>query len=316
MVTEDRAQLVLVGASAIGIVLIAMTTVLNSAVFTENVARGSADEVAGDVQEFDRGAIRDVRSVALRVNHDYEYRTAPGHSGEANLTTDVKANVSSYSDLLAESYADTGSVYVNVSPAGETMGSRIVQNEDNDFQDDPDAGAPLADWTPVTGPFRIGWFVMNVDVQNVSKTNPVEFELTAGSDVLSITLRQTSDGDLDVRSDINGGNVSDVTCQPTNGRVLLDLADGTSYTGDCTFNSTEHLTPPYNQLEIFDGDRGHGKYDLVVNRSDPSSIDAQPCVSGREPCRSVAVWSVNFETHYRTQSIGYTRNHTVEVYGG
>lgn len=317
MVTRDRAQLVLVGAIAIGLVLIAMTTVLNSAVFTENVARGSADDVAGDVEEFDRGAIRDVRSVALRVNHDYEYQTAPGHSGQANLTGHVKANVSSYSDLLAESYADTGSVYVNVTPHGVGMGTRIIQNEDDDFRDDPGLGVGNSVWAPVSDPFQIGWFVMNVDVKNVSTTNQFTLELTdSASNVLTISLRQTSDGDLDVRSDINGGSVSDVTCDSVNGRVLLDIEDGTSYTGDCTFNSTEQLTPPYTQLEFVDGEHGHGKYDLVANRSDTSSFDAQPCVSGREPCRSVAVWSVTFTTHYRTQSIGYSRNHTVEVYDG
>jgi len=317
MVRKDRAQLVLVGAIAIGLVLIAMTTVLNSAVFTENVARGSADEVAGDVQEFDRGAIRDVRSVALRVNHADEYWIDGGHTGKSNLSTDVRSNVSSYSDLLAESYADTGSVYVNVTPQSVGMGTRIIQNEDDDFRDDPGLGVGNSAWTPVSDPFLMGWFVMNVDVENVSKTNQFSLELTdSASNVLTISLRQTSDGALDVRSDINGGSVSDVTCDPVNGRVLLDVADGTSYTGDCTFNSTEQLSPPYSQLEFADGEHGHGKYDLVVNRSDSSSFDAQPCVSGKEPCRSVAVWSVTFTTHYRTQSIGYTRNHTVEVYDG
>ena len=96
----DRAQLVLVGAIAIGIVLIALTTVLNSAVFTENVDGGRSVEVTGDVKEFDREAIRNVRSTTLRINHAKDYKD--GSTGEDALEDDVARNVSNYSAVPDE----------------------------------------------------------------------------------------------------------------------------------------------------------------------------------------------------------------------
>lgn len=313
MVADDRAQLVLVGAIAIAIVLIAMTTVLNSAVFTENVARGNSVEVSGDVEEFDRETVRNVRSLVIRVTHRTEYTTAGGN-GEDDLKADVRENVSDYSRILTESYADTGSVFVNVTHEDTTIGQRLLQDQDDDFARND--GQPT--WTPIDDPFQLGWFVVNVDIENTSQSSPVYLELTdaAGSE-LNVSMRRTVDGDLAVHSEIDGGSVSDVTCDPRNGRVLVDVLEGTTYTGDCTFNSTEHLEPTYSEFRIVHGDNAQGKYDFVVNRSDGGSINGAPsCDSVEEPCRSIAVWSVNLTTHYQTGAVGYEKAHVVEVYDG
>lgn len=316
MVTEDRAQLILVGAIAIGIVLIAMTTVLNSAVFTENVARSGSDEITGDVEEFDRNALRDVQSLSVRINHGTEYGIG---GGEDELRGHLGSNVSDFSQVLAESYADTGSVYVNVTFDDATMGSRVVRDEDGDFSRNPGVGSPQATWTLLSDPFELGWFVVNVDVENVSQTDPSHVELTdTDGSVLNVSMNQTADGKLRVNSSIEGGNVSTVTCDPQNGRVLLDIVDGESYSGDCSFNSTEYLEPTYSELRIVHGDNARGKYDLVVNRSDPSAFvpGIPPCASPNDPCRGVAAWSMNFTTYYETGTLRHERSHRVGVYDG
>lgn len=311
MVSEDRAQLVLVGAIAIGIVLIALTTVLNSAVFTENVAGGSKVEVTGDVQEFERESVRNVRSLVIRINHAESYHDS--NSDRQTLNATLRRNVGNYSRVLAESYADTGSVYVNLS-YGRTaeFGARALQDEDNDFSRNDGQSS----WTVFSGPTEIGWFVMNIDVENVSQTDPVWLNFTdADGTRLNVSLRRTAGNRLAVRSDIDGGNVSDVTCEPQNGRVLLDVLDGTSYSADCTFNSTEHLGPTYSSLDIDDGQNGHGKYDLVINDSAPLAGMAA-CASPNDPCRGIAAWTVEFTTHYETGSIVHEKTRNVSVYDG
>jgi hypothetical protein len=205
-------------------------------------------------------------------------------------------------------------VFVNVTYEDATIGQRLLQNEDDDFA----RNDGQVTWTPIDDPFELGWFVVNVDVENVSQSDPVYLELTdtTGSE-LNVSMRQTSDGKLAVHSDIDGGDVSDVTCDPQNGRVLLDVVEGSSYTGDCTFNSTGHLEPTYSTFRFVNGDDGRGKYDFVVNRTDPNDIKNTPaCAAPQDPCQTIAIWSVNFTTHYHTGDVGYDRDHSVEVYDG
>jgi hypothetical protein len=309
MVSDERAQLILVGAIAIGIVLIALTTVLNSAVFTENVAGGSSVEVTGDVQEFERESVRNVRSLVIRVNHAESYHDSASDRKELNAT--ARRNVGNYSRILAETYADTGSVYVNLSYEGtEKFGARVLQDSDDNFSKNNGQSS----WTVFSGPAEIGWYVVNVDVENVSQSDPVWFNFTDASGTgMNVSLRQTAGKQLAVRSDIAGGNVSNVTCKPQNGRVLLDVLGGTSYSADCSFNSTEYLEPPYTKLEIEDGEYGYGKYDLVINDSAPVSGMAA-CASPNDPCRGIAIWSIEFTTHYETASVSYEKTHNVSVY--
>lgn len=311
MVRSQRAQLILVGSIAIAIVLIGLTIVLNSAVFTENVAGGSSPTVTDEVTQFDREAVRNVRSLTVRINHASVY--AGTGAGEAAIDADVGENVSTYSRLMAQSYADTGSVYVNVTYEGtETFGNRIVQPEDGDFSSNPGGTS----WTPVDDPFLLGRFVMNVDVTNSTTGEPFFLNITdSDGSTLNVSMQKTTEGELDLNSSIDGGNVSETTCTPKNGRVLLDVVHGTAYTGDCSFNSTGYLEEPYTRLHFENGGKLRGKYDLVMNRSDPASLSGVPnCASVNDPCRSVAVWSVNVTTRYDRGSFSFERNHNVTVY--
>lgn len=318
MVNHDRAQLILVGAIAIGIVLIGMTIVLNSAVFTENVAESNSVDVTGDVTEFDREAVRSVRSLTLRVNHATEYKTSGGSNGRAALAADLRSNVSNYSRIVGVSYADTGSVFVNVTldSVGEN-GTRIVQDVDGDFSGNGNGagnGAPVGDTWPITqDPYELGWFAMNLDVENV--TDPFSVEVNNASSSLVIEFQQTSGGKL--RIDSSAGQPVD--CTPRNGRVFVDVAEGTAYCGGAqgrtSFNSTGYLQPPYTSLWFVDGHNGRGKYDVVINGTGSNTLPhVPPCASVQEPCESAAAWTVELTTKYETGNIAYDRTHNVSVY--
>ena len=317
---SDRAQLVLVGAIAIGIVLIALTTVLNSAVFTENVAGGNSVDVTGDVTEFDREAVRNVRSTVFRLNHGEVYPD----SGPARttLSNHVAWNVSNYSRLVGESYADTGSVYVDVTDVSvPKTGDRIVQQNDSNFS--KGSGGGNADWRPLHGDHQYGWFVVNLDVENVSQTTPLHLKVTddAGS-TLDVRINRTATNEVVVNTSVNGAHEDECTYTARNGRVLIDVLDGTAYgwegNNECEFNSTEHLDPPFDELNIENGESNRGKYDIVVDNTSATTGVPNNCDTGAAdlPCRGAVAWTVAFTTHYRTGSVAYNKSHTVEVYGG
>ena len=313
MVSDERAQLVLVGAIAIGIVIIGMTIVLNSAVFTENVADSNPVEVTGDVGEFDREATRSVRSIAVRVNH-VGVHNPNGAGGHATLRGDLQNNVSNYSRAVGESYADTGSVYVNVTfdGVGEN-GTRLVQDEDDDFNGGPGVGGNPT-WTLFDGPFQLGWFVMNLEVENVSDTDQfhVEIRNTSGA-TKNVSIWQTNTGDIAINSSPTGGTVPDATCAPTNGRVVVDAVTGTGYSDTCSFNGTDQLQQPYDRLRFVNADNAYGRMDVVANETS-TGPGVVPCVAPHAVCESAAAWSVEFTTNYRTGEVSYERKHNMSVY--
>lgn len=299
---RDRAQLLLAASIAIAVVIVGLSILLNSVVFSENVSGGSSPEVAGDVTEFTKEARRNVRGIAIRLNH------ADNYSSVGTIEARFRENVTGYSHVLAESYADTGSVYVNVS-YDRTIenGSRVVRLTDGTFER---GGAE--DWTAFTDAKRIGWFTINLDAENVSETRTATLSIndTTGAE-LTITVRQSEDRRILVNSSV-AGTTRNVTCTPANGRVLLDLTDGDSATGDCTFDGLETLDPPFGGVRFENADALEGKFSFVVNES--AGLSLSVCSSGVKPCRMPALWAVEVNTNYRSSTLSHEGTYNVTVY--
>jgi hypothetical protein len=59
--SRERAQLILVGSIAIAFVVIGLVVVINTVLFTENVATSGSIERSGSAENFDYQAPRDTR---------------------------------------------------------------------------------------------------------------------------------------------------------------------------------------------------------------------------------------------------------------
>ncbi len=304
MVVRERAQLILIGSIAIAVVLIGLTIILNSVIFTENVSQSDAIEVSGDVDEFLTETRRTTQDLALRVNHAEEYTSL------SRLNSNLNQNFTNYSRVLGEAQADTGSLYVNISYEGEqTVGRRVVQSADDNFTKN---GSD--DWALDSGGSKyVGWFAMNVDVDNVSESDHYKLRITNTSGTtLAITLRRSVSGDLLVNSTIDGGHVSNATCLTSNSRVFLDIIGGTALTSDCSFNSTSHLEQPYSDIEFVNGSKAYGKYSVVVN--DESGLNVADCPDSTEPCKAPAIWEGTVSAIYETGTISYESIQDVNIY--
>lgn len=304
MVVRERAQLILIGSIAIAVVLIGLTIILNSVIFTENVSQSDAIEVSGDVDEFLTETRRTTQDLTLRVNHAEEYTSL------SRLNSNLNRNFTNYSRVLGEANADTGSVYVNISYQGEqTVGRRVVQSEDDNFTKN---GSD--DWAVDGGGSKyVGWFAMNVDVDNVSKSDHFKLRITNTSgNTLGITLRQSTSGDLRVNSTIDGNHVSNATCLTSNSRVFLDIVGGNALTSACSFNSTSYLEQPYSDIEFVNGSNAYGKYSVVVN--DESGLNVADCPDSTEPCKTPAIWEATVNAIYETGTISYESTQDVNIY--
>lgn len=304
MVNTDRGQLLLVGSIIIALVFVGLTVLLNSVIYTENVSGGSAVEVTGDITEFNKEARRSARGLTIRVNHARTYTST------AAIDSNLAQNFSIYSDRLAESYADTGSVYVNISHERVTdPGTRVVQRADDTM---PSASPVFA------APQQLGWFVLNLKVSELQQSPPFTVKLhdTSGS-TLTVEIEKTPGNKVQVNSSIDGAHKSSVMCQPAGGRVLLDLIDGTAHTGDCSFNATGFLQSPYDDIEFQNGGSAKGKLSVVVNGSDsdltfPSSdCGAAPAT---DPCHTTVAWKIEITSRYSSTAVSYDNTQNVTVY--
>lgn len=302
---RNRAQLLLASSIVLAIIFVGFSIVLNSVIFTENIAGGSSIEVTGDVDEFDHEMRRNARSLTIRVNHAQPY----------NNTTDVESaireNFTSYSGILAETYADGGSVYVNVTFDSSTVrGRRIVQSEDRELTKDDGS----VDWSPFAAAKEIGWFRMNIDATNVSTDTPYSFELTNESgDTLTVSIKRSGAEALYVNSTINGAASSNTTCEASKGRVYLNILDGTSFTDSCTFDGADQIESPYTHLEFTNGDAAWGKYSIVLNES--GGVNVPECTAPPQAlCLSPAVWRLQITTRYSTADLTYRNVQTIDAY--
>lgn len=336
---RSRGQLVLVGAVGIALVIIGLVVVINTTLVSENLAASESLQNADEVTKFSANARRDVRAITLRINHRKRNLTAE------QIGTYVAHNLSNYSRALAETHARSGIASVNVSFNNDSSGwgTRVVQKSDSDLRspvDDDQTWAlfekagPAGPAPPPTLPEPdVRRFVLNL---NVTETADEEFNVTftnASGDYVDIGLQSTGD-DIEIRTERTpGGNVTGVTCDPSNGRVLVNLVSGRAYTGDCDFrgvlnrtNSSRSLDPPYESITITRGDRAVAQYSVVTNLSyeqvgtdlaepykhcDPKHASV---ATATEPCRSHAIWRANVTTVYQSASSDYWQLHNVSVY--
>ncbi|WP_247008601.1 hypothetical protein [Halorientalis litorea] len=316
--TDDRrAQLILVGAVSLALIIIGLTVVLNTVLFTSTVTTDVTVDASDDAVRFDQTAREGTRSLVLRMNHRDKNFSRP------QLRDSVVRNVTNYTRLLRESYTVSRPVFVNVSYNNVTYGQRVVQSEDGTFESPTTPS--VSDWEVVENSDRVavGRFVVNL---NVSGMNSDEFNITIrnASESVDIGIQRNNTGGatkVDISTErTHGPNTGNVQCFAVRGRVLLDVLDGESFNSECAFNATENLDPPYS-VEISDGGRANGRYSLVarsnVSANFGGSYDfcGDPAVTGfTDPCQVPAIWSTNVTMAYSSTEIDYERRHNLSIY--
>jgi len=321
--TRNRAQMILLGAIALAVLIVGVSIVVNSLTTTRTAAPSQASPQIDEAREFGFESRKGTRSLVVRVNHRYRNVTA------TELGAQIDENVTRYSQLLAESYASSHSEYVSIAYHNDSsaFGERLVQtgNDNLTHTDNPTALVPsgIGTWSPT--PRQLGWFVLNVDVENTSSDRAQIVVENRSGDSVEYQIDRTSGGNLSVSSEVTvGGTVTgstSVDCDPTRGRVLLNLVDGISYTADCQFNGTQAIEGPYT-VEVENGDNLVGKYELVYNDSvstNPSNyVDPDECevsVDSDEPCVAPAIWVANVTASLDSSELNFTNDYNVSIYG-
>lgn len=311
---RDRAQLILIGAIAVALLVIGIAVVLNAVLYTENVRPNETTTQLDEATEIDREARHAARSLILRVNHQGKQRTPD------ELGVETRENVTRLGQLLGESYVNSRPLQVNVNYQNDSsdFGTRFVMEGDYSF-DIPAIGASdQTTWDAIdagSNPTQVGWALLNV---NTTETADEKFHVnfTSDSDHLDFTFNKTGRQTFNVTTETSGGTTGPVSCEAQGDRALLDLVHGQSYThDDCVFNGTAELGP-IETVTFDEADNAWGKYSFVTNDSaaytNDDGCDSNPTT--QSPCQTPAVWTANVSTSMFGDSFTYDNRYNVSIY--
>jgi hypothetical protein len=316
---DRRGQLILVGAIVIALLVVGITIIVNTVLFVENTSTDQSTTKLRQAAQVE-GELRDaIRATTFRVNH----RTRDHNASELRRATE--RNVTRLTRTMDQQYLASQSLSVSVSVNGTDNGTRLVQAADGDFTHP----TGLSNWDPVattlTPSPRLGWFVLNLNATEPT-TGTFEAEVRNESDdAVSVEVERINGSAYEIRSDVDTGGDTTVTCGTRGNRLVLNMRDGSSPTDDtCTFNGTAEIANA-STVEFANADQAYGKYAVVIDDtyasglSSPASV--QSCDSPTnpplsEPCDTPVVWAVQFETDIASESVSRTGEHNVTVYPG
>ena len=311
----DRGQMLVAGALVLAFLVIALAPVYNAVFAADSAGNGEPTELSDAAVTADRETVRLARELAVRVAHGDRY------ADNDSLGTAYRRALANGTRALGEASVLGADRYANGSfdPDGDgtTYGRRVVTTERGRFRE-PNTGD--RDWDLVEPQAsRLGWAVVRLETANLSRSQPLVFEVDNGSDTLAVELERTDGGD-DVRVTVTGtvgATPEDVTCDARDGEVVLDLYRGRSASRDCAFVGLARLSGPV-RLTIDNGDAARGTYEIVVRQGAGLDDDVASCspTVGSQPCSTPALWRVHLATRVSDGRTTYTSATNVSVYGG
>lgn len=213
---SDRGQLLLVAGLVMAVSLVVLVVLLNSTIYSENVATRGIESADGEALEVRSTAVGGTGELLDATN-----RAGPSGHGDAEAT--VRAGVADLDEELARSYAERGGV-ARVELVGTENGSRIATAL---AAADPNATTLAADVDRTRG------FVFAADPTGLTETDAAN----ADTDAFHVDLNESAggsrqvyvyngtDGNVTVAVGEDGGEPSARCSVPPDGRdrVVVDF---------------------------------------------------------------------------------------------
>jgi hypothetical protein len=301
---SERGQLLLIAAFIIATSFVVLALVVNSAIFTENLA--TRDDVAGsqDALQHRHGIEQSIGAVVEEINED----SSLGNS-------DAKDQVEALSRQGGLQQSRRGRV-VEVEYGSIDNGIKIAQDKVGNFSN-ADAGA--ADWVVIEEVDRTRNFRINLTDYG---------ELTNPSNAFKLVVNGTNDRlwNLTIANETGSGDVVTVEVErggsPTNkfsctrefdGSLEIDVTGGTiggkpCYALDRDGSGTplwfgSGVDKPY-RIEYQNVDKIAGTYSFVVDGPTSSDIGIAP--GGSQPYEDTnAIYDLTVTYSYHTTDVGY-----------
>ncbi|EMA68961.1 hypothetical protein C461_05002 [Halorubrum aidingense JCM 13560] len=311
---EDRAQLILITGLTLAVIFVTVVLLLNTVIYTENLATRGVDAGGGEAVEFRDGAVDDLGAIM-----DREHRTESSVDG---VIADFEASAAAYANATTDLRARDG-VVADITVVGIEPGHFIAQEEDGGGYDELTAGdGTTADWTVAGNATRARDYRVTVAPDSLSASSGDAFTIVAegapgGSNATwSVSLWSASDpDDINVTVTNETASVTETFAPAADGNHTVDVTGGT-VNGE-PFDAlvwaegvqNDDGTADYD-IRYENGDEATGTYHLVVQSDDLDSGDddqygSSPADRSSQPYVVDAVYSADVEISHRTPELEY-----------
>ncbi|MFB6148450.1 MAG: hypothetical protein ABEJ48_02190 [Halobacteriales archaeon] len=293
---RDRGQLILVGGLALAVTFVALALVLNTAIYTENLATRGSDLAGGAAAiEFTDAAVDGIGGAIEPINHNH-------NDSHETLASNLTTAVDDWSTIAGQHAAFSGRS-ANVSVAAITNGTRIEQtNRSREFTN---ASKDATDWTLVEDVEHTREFRMNVSDDKLETDGPDAFNVTVTDGTTTWWFNVTEDAVF-----IDNGTITE--CSTTGSSAWINVTAGQVNGTECSaMRFAEGISTPY-RIEFKNGNNAEGTYTLIV---DNSSLAPSPTgdyeTSGGSPFAEHAIYSTTIRVTVVTDQLRYASNRTV-----
>lgn len=282
---DDRGQLLLVGAFALAVLLVALALVLNGAAATETLATGGGDTSAGsDALAFQRAVDRGMSGLVVSINRN-----------DSGTVSDFEAAVADWDDAAARANAEAG-VGTTVEVAGTDSGSRIAQDTPRTFTN----ASGTDDWTLASNVTASRGLALNVSRASLNDSCPGCFRVVAtdGSDSWEARVTNSSNA-ITVRVE---NDTTTETCAVVADMAVVDFSAGTLGDTPCDWPTFEDSFGGDYDVRYVNGGEANGTYLWIVDDADVDTAQYGP----GGPTVSPAIYTATVDVTYRTPSLTYT----------
>ncbi|WP_137287128.1 DUF7261 family protein [Halorussus salinisoli] len=308
---RDRGQLILVTGLAIAVMLVALVLLLNTVIYTQNLATRGAEVD-------DTAAITYQQEVVDSVGGVVDAENREGYDDRSKVEENVTAAIDRLDGLSARYHAEEGTVArVETDTLALTEGTLLYQtNASRNFTSDGESD----DWELAEDVTNARHVRFTVSGENLSDGRPGSFHVRlVGDDGTNWRVYLYNDTDDDVAVAVqNGTDTPELACTTSGPEATVDLTRGTLNGSACPkLVWATDLDSPY-RVEFQNADEAIGTYELTADESGGATDVETGNFAGanaEESPRAVpAVYAAEFDLHFETPDL--TFHTTVRVARG
>lgn len=310
---RDRGQLFIVGALALSVILVALAVLLNTAIYTGNVATRDTGVETATVVEYESEAT----SVATRTLHHANYHN---NSSYEALHDRFTTGVARWDRTAGQHVAiGGGDGYLNVST---TNGTRIVQDSQRTFTN---AGGS-DDWE-LGDDVHVRNFTVAVDESTLPTRADAddvdEVDDFTGSGDFYVEIHDVDEENWQVYvyyysavdevrvTVIDSGSSLEGTCSTSTTDPTVDLTNASLDGSRCDALTFWSAADESYEIDYENAGTVEGTYSLVVDK-DISALDTgdyNDAGSGTSPYVTPAIYSADLTVTYRSPAVYYRTTH-------
>ena len=295
---EDRAQLILITGLTLAVILVAVVLLLNTVIYTENLATRGVDAGGADAVDFRDGAAEDVAAIMER-----EHRN---ENASGDVVANFTASTAVYADTVAGLRARDG-VIADIDVRSINRGYFIAQEPLDDGSrrnmTDPDG---IEDWTVAGNTTRTRAYQLTVSAESLAGADSFSVVATRPNETWSMSLSDgPTTGEINVTVDNGTEAVTETFADPGDGNHTIDVTGGTvngePFEALVWAENVQTGTDDYD-VRYENGDEAVGTYSLVVDDRDGGAEFDRPT----RPYIVEGVYSAEIAVSRQTPELEYS----------